>query len=172
MSLSELAQTEAVLAALHKATGDQLKDVRADVQKALEETGASRVDATLPDGTKVATVSRSTPTAKATVTDEDKLLAWVREHAPGEIVSRVVTEIRPAYLASLLAQMTAAGAAEVADQATGELHGVPGVEMLTPRSTTHSTRHTKHGPEQIATAWRDGQLGHLDLPQLGAGGES
>lgn len=172
MSLSELAQTEAVLAALHKAIGDQLKTVKDDVQQALEETGASRVDATLPDGTKVATISRTTPTAKATVTDEEKLLAWVREHAPGEFKSRVVTEIRPAYLASLLAQCTAAGAAEVPDTETGELLTVPGVEMQTARSATHSVRHTKGGAEAIGRAWRSGQLGHLDLPQLGVGGES
>ena len=172
MSLPELAQAEAVLAALHKAIGDRLKSVKAEVQQQLDETGASRVDATLPDGTKVATISRSASTPKATVVDDDKLLAWVREHAPGEVVSRVVTEIRPAYLASLLAQITAAGAAEVPDSSTGEVLDVPGVELAAPRTTTHSVRHTKGGTDAISAAWRDGSLAHLDVLQLGEGGES
>ncbi|MBW1603443.1 hypothetical protein JJV70_15285 [Streptomyces sp. JJ66] len=170
-NLAELALREAALKTLADAVGEQLRAVKAAMQQELEITGASRVDATLPDGTKVATISRTSPKATAVVTDEDAFLAWVRQAAPSEVVSRVVTEVRPAYRASLLAQMTAAGVAEVADAATGELSGVPGVEVRAGRATTHSVRHAKGGGEAIITAWRDCKLTHLDLPQLVSGHE-
>ncbi|NGO69158.1 hypothetical protein [Streptomyces boncukensis] len=172
MDLKNLALREAALKTLLDAVSGQLKDVRAEMQDALDTTGASRVDAVLPDGTKVATVSRSAPKPCAEVVDDDLFLKWVREHAPSEITSRVVTEVRPAYQAQLLAEMTAAGVAEVADRETGVVHEVPGVEVRATRARGHSVRPVDGGADAIADAWRAGQLGHLDLPQLGAGGAS
>ncbi|MFE9391631.1 hypothetical protein [Streptomyces sp. NPDC006784] len=172
MDMKQLALAEAALKTLGDAVKDQLAEVREQMQTHLDDTGASRVDATLPDGTKVATVSRSESKPKAVVIDEATLLAWVREHAPDEITSRVVTEIRPAYMTALLARLTAAGAAEVPDEETGEIREVPGVEMRTSRVTTHTVRAAKGGAEAIVAAWRSGQLAHLDLPQLTAGGEA
>lgn len=169
MNLAQLALTEAALKTLADEVGAQMKAVKAAMQQQLEETGASQVHATLGD-TKVATVSRTTSTAAAVVTDDEAFIAWVRETAPTEVVSRVVTEVRPAFRAALLAQMTASGAAEVPDKASGEITGVPGVAVRTPRATTHSVRLAKDGAALIAAAWRDGQLSHLDLPQLGAAG--
>lgn len=171
MDMKDLALAEASLKTLADAVKTQLAEVREQMQKELEASGASRVDATLPDGTKVATVSTSTPTDKAVVTDDDAFLAWVQETAPTEVKSRVVTEVRPAFEAALLAQMTASGAAEVPDKATGEIAEVPGVTVQTGRATTHNVRLAKDGADAIITAWRDGDLGHLGLPQLGPGGE-
>jgi hypothetical protein len=170
--MADLALAEAALKALADAVKTQLADVRERMQKEMETSGASRVDAMLPDGTKVATVSLSQPKPTARVTDEDTLRAWVREHAPGELHSRVVTEIRPAYLTSLLAQLTAAGAPDLADAATGEIAEVPGVEVAAGRASTHSVRLAEGGAEAIVEAWRTGALAHLDLPQLGPGGAS
>lgn len=167
--LPRLALEEAVLKALADQIAARLRDVRAGMQAALDSTGASRVAAALPDGTKVATVSLSEPKPTAVVTDEKAYLGWVREHSPANVVTRLITEARPAYTAALLAEMTAAGVAQWADKDTGEVHNVPGVEIRATRARSHSVRPVKGGPEAIAAAWRSGQLAHLNLPQLNAG---
>lgn len=58
------------------------------------------VAAELPDGTRIGTVKRSKARTVAAVTDERALLAWVKAHAPTELVESV----NPAYLAALKAQ--------------------------------------------------------------------
>mgnify|MGYP001562945466 CR=1 FL=1 len=170
MNLSELALEEAALKTLADAVTEQLKTVRATMQQQMETTGASRVDATLPDGTKVATISRTDPKPTAVVSDPELFRKWVREHSPANHTSRVVHEVRPAYQAALLAEMTAAGVAQWADRDTGEVHDVPGVEIRASRGKSHSVRPVDGGREAIAAAWRAGLLAHLDLPQLTAGG--
>lgn len=168
-NLPDLAIREAALKTLADAVLDELKTVKAEMQEQLEATGASRVDATLPDGTKVATISKPSPKAKAEVVDEDLFLKWAREHSPANVTTRLVTEVRPAYITALLAELTAAGTAEVADKDTGEVAEVAGVAIGTPRATTHSVRPVDGGREAIAEAWRNGTLAHLNLPELGAG---
>lgn len=170
MDMQQLALEEAALKTLADVIGDRLKDVKAQMQEALDTTGASRVEAKLPDGTKVATISMTSPKPTAVVTDPDKFLAWVRENSSANIVSRLVTEVRPAYTTALLAEMTAAGVAEVADKETGVVDEVPGVEIRATRSRTHSVRPVDGGREAITEAWRTGALAHLPLPQITAGG--
>jgi hypothetical protein len=175
MDMKSLALRSAALKTLADAVAAERKAVQAEMQAALEATGASQVPATLPDGTKVGTCSVTVPKPAAQVVDDEAFLAWVRETAPSEVTSRVVTEVRPAYRAGLLAEMTAAGSAEVPDRETGEVLPVPGVEVRAGRATTHSVRLAKGGAEAIAEAWRGGALAHLELPQLApapAGGES
>ncbi|WP_424891855.1 hypothetical protein [Streptomyces sp. XH2] len=172
MDMRQLALEEAALKALADAVGDRLKEVKAQMQKQLETSGVSRVEAALPDGTKVATISRTTPKPEAMVTDQALFLQWVRKHSPANVTSRLVTEVRPAYQAALLAEMTAAGVAQWADKETGEVHDVPGVEIRATRGRTHSVRPTDGGREALAAAWRDGRLAHLGLPQITAGGAS
>lgn len=172
MDMQQLALQEAALKALSDMVGDQLKATRAAMQEAMDTTGASRVAAALPDGTKVGTISATEPKPAAMVTDPDKFLAWVREHSKPNVVSRVVTEVRPAYQAALLAEMTAAGVAEWADRDTGEVFEVPGVEIKATRGRGHSVRLTDDGPDLIGAAWRTGALAHLNLLQITAGGES
>jgi len=169
MNMQQLALEEAALKSLADAITDRLKDVKAQMQDALTTTGASRVDATLPDGTKVATISMTSPKPAAVVTDPDAFLAWVRKNSPNNVTTRIVAEVRPAYTTALLAEMTAAGVAEVADRETGVVEDVPGVEIRATRSRTHSVRPVDGGREAIAEAWRSGALAHLDLPQLTAG---
>lgn len=167
-NLAELALTEATLKALADQISGQIKTVRAEMQSALESSGASQVRATLPDGTRVGTTSLTESKSAAQVVASDAFIEWVRENAPSELTT--VTVVRPAYQAELLEQMTAAGTAELPDQATGEIVSVPGVEIRAGRSASHSTRLSKGGAERIAAAWRAGSLAHLDLPQLMAGG--
>lgn len=170
MDMQQLALESAALKALGDAIADRQKEVRAAMQEALTTSGASRVEALLPDGTKVATISRSTPKPAATVTDPDIFLGWVRAHSPHNIVSRLVTEVRPAYVTALLAEMTAAGAAEIADRETGVVTDVPGVEIRATRAAGHSVRPVDGGREAIAEAWRTGALAHLPIPQITGGG--
>jgi uncharacterized protein (DUF2267 family) len=169
MDMRDLALREAALKTLADAVGAELKAVKAAMQEQLETTGAAQVHAELPDGTKVGTISRAVPKPAATVIDDAAFLGWVRETAPGEIASRVVTEVRPAYRTALLAEMTATGTAEVPDRQTGEIAPVPGVEIAAGRATTHSVRLAKDGAERIVAAWRSGDLAGLDLPQLPGG---
>lgn len=169
--MQQLALEEAALKTLADAVNDRLKDVRADMQTALEDGGISRIDATLPNGTKVATISRSDPKPTAQVIDEKAFLEFVRRFSPHNVTTRLVTEVRPAYTAALLAEMTAAGIAEVADKDTGVVEPVPGVEIKATRGKTHSVRHAKGGAAAIAAAWRDGHLAHLNIPQLTAAPE-
>lgn len=170
MDMQQLALEEAALKSLADAVNDRLKEVKATMQEALVNGGIGKVDAKLPDGTKVATISRSDAKPAAVVIDDEAFLAWVRTVAPGEIASRVVTEVRPAYRTLLLGEMTAAGVPEWADKETGEVHQVPGVEVRATRSLTHSVRPVAGGKEAIAEAWRNGALAHLDLLQITAGG--
>lgn len=172
MDMPELALQEAALKTLADRVAEEMKAVKAAMQAELESSGASQVPAVLPDGTKVGTASLTVPKAAAQVVDGEAFMEWVRDTAPSEITSRVVTEVRPAFRAALLAQMTAAGAAEVPDRATGEIAEVPGVEVRAGRATTHSMRLTKDGADRIIAAWQSGALARVDLPQLTGGDAS
>lgn len=172
MDLAQLALEEAALKALADTVNDRLKEVKNAMQEQLVNNGISKVTASLPDGTKVATISRSDAKPAAVVVDEDAFLKWVQSVARDEVSTRLVTEVRPAYRASVLAQMTAAGVARIVDTTTGELHDVPGVEVKATRALTHSVRPSTGGKEAIAQAWRTGQLTHLNLLQIEAGDAS
>ncbi|WP_405794059.1 hypothetical protein [Streptomyces sp. NBC_01506] len=169
MDMQELALESAALKALGDAISERQKAVRVQMQEALTTSGASRLDAALPDGTKVATVFRTDPKPTAAVVDPELFLKWVREHSPANVVTRLVTEIRPAYTAALLAEMTAIGSAVWADRETGEVHDVPGVEIKATRAAGHSVRPVDGGREAIAEAWRTGALAHLSIPQITGG---
>lgn len=169
MDIAQLALEEAALKTVADSINDRLKEVKSAMQEQLVGNGISKVTATLPDGTKVATISRSDAKPAAVVIDEDAFLEWVRAVARDEITTRLVTEIRPAYRASILAQMTAAGVARIVDTDTGELHDVPGIEIKATRALTHSVRPSSGARQAIAEAWRTGQLAHLDLLQIEAG---
>lgn len=166
--MQQLALQEAALKALADEIGEQLKAVKVEMQAALDASGATRVTAALPDGTKVATVSMTEPKPTAVVVDDAAFREFVRATAPGEISVRLVTEVRPAYATAVLADMTAAGVARWVDTGTGEVHDVPGVEVRATRARGHSVRPVDGGREAIAAAWRAGTLAGLVLPQLAA----
>lgn len=170
MNLQELAREEASFKALADAVADRLKTIRAAMQEAMDTTGATSVNATLPDGTKVGTIYTTDPKPTAVVTDEEKLKPWIREHlGEQELTSRVAIEIRPATLAALLARITAIGTPQWPD-ADGVPHDVPGVEIRATRARSHSVRFAKDGREAIAAAYRNGQLDLAALLQITAGG--
>jgi hypothetical protein len=162
-NLRELALEEATLKALADVVKDRLAAVRSDLQRGLDEaeqqTGTRQIAAQLPDGTPVATLSLTDPKPEAKITDPDAFTAWVMETFPGEIERRFVTEVRPAFVEKVLAEMTAAGVARVVNQETGELYDeVPGVAVKATRSRNHSLRFKPAGRDAIAAAWQAGAL--------------
>jgi hypothetical protein len=168
MTVAEAITTEAVLKTLLDEIDAQYKAARAAVQQALDtqqqETGGTKFDATIPgpDGpVKVGTVSLSSGSAAAQVTDPAAFEAWVRERYPSEATVRLVREVQPAWQKQLLDRATAAGAA--VDTETGE--AIPGVEMRAARARTHSVRFGKGGRAAVGEAWRTGLLGRV-LPAL------
>jgi hypothetical protein len=174
MTLKDAAAREAILRTLYDAIGEELKAAREEVQAGLDEAqkqaGVRQIVAELPDGKVVAKVSLSDPKPTAVVADEDKFLAWVRDHHPANVVRKFVTEVRPAFTSALLAEMTAAGVAQWCDRETGEVHDVPGVEIRATRSRTHSVRFEKSGREDVAAAWQAGLLGPVLPSALPAAG--
>lgn len=174
MSLKDEAAQEVYLKALLEVVEVAYKAKRARVQELLNEasreSGTDRVAATLPDGTtKIATVSLTRGSAEASVVDEAAFKAWVMEHYDSEIERRFVAEVRAAFRAKLLAQMTAANAPEWADPETGVIHTVPGVAIRPARARNHSVRMTANGPADVMDAWRSGALASVALPQLVSG---
>jgi hypothetical protein len=165
--MKELARDLTALKALADAVNARMKQVKTELEEQLEATGVTRLDAVLPDGTKVATISKTAPKAAAQVVDGPAFLAWVREHSPHNVMT--VEQVRGAYQTALLEEMTKAGAVEAVDEATGELLEVPGVEIRQGRASSCTVRPVAGGREAIAAAWRDGSLAGLDLPQLGTG---
>lgn len=176
MSLKDAAAREAVLKTLLDVVDAEYKQARAEVQALLdtaaEETGTTQIAASLPNGTKVATVSLTGGTAEAKVTDEQAFTTWVRKNYDTEIEREFITRVRKAFADRVLKECTAAGVAQWADPETGELHDVPGVEIRAARARTHSVRFAKDGRDQVAKAWQAGQLNGVVLPQLTAGDQS
>jgi hypothetical protein len=173
-ALADSLTEEATLRALKDLIDHRYKNVRTRNLQLLEAqhkaTGAASFDATAGDNdVKVATVSLKGAEVAAKVIDEEAFRAWVRTNAPTEITSRLVVEVREAYVKRILAQMTKTGAAviEVADETTGEVveHQVPGVELLPSTGRTHQVRFTPTGREDIAVAWRGQHLANV-LPEL------
>jgi hypothetical protein len=173
-TLRDQALEQAFLNALEKKVGDTLKGVRANIQKALEETDVEKIGVRLPDGTRVASIIGTNPDPKPVISDEEKFLDWVAKHAPSEVVEETITvrKVRPAYLTALTAEMTKFQAAQAVLEG-GVIVDVEGVTMKE-GTRTHSLRWEDGdvSREAVAAAYASGQLAHLtSLPALVAGGE-
>jgi hypothetical protein len=103
---------------------DAIKVVAEDARAALEPDmrPRDRIVAELADGTPIGAVERTRAAKRAVVTDEAALLAWVKTHAPTEVVESV----RPAYVERLKADAKRDGRYAVLPD--GEI--VPGVEVV------------------------------------------
>jgi hypothetical protein len=174
MNLKNIATRTAVLSAIAEAVDKELKAAKRELQEGLKaaksETGTQKISIALEEGQDIGSVTLVQPNAAATVTDPDKFLAWVREVRPTEVATRLVTEVRPAWQALVLKQITAAGTAEWADPENGVIHTVPGVELQGRAAYTRMTV-PDVGRDAIAEAWRTGKLAHLNLLQI-EGGEA
>lgn len=173
MSLKDTAARAAVLATLHAVIGDELKAAKRELEGGLRaakaETGTQKVTISLSEQQDIGTASLVQPAAVAVVADPEKFKAWVVDNYGGEIERRFVTEVRASFTARLLKEMTAAGVAQWADPATGEIHEVPGVEMQGRAAYTRLTV-PEAGKQAVAQAWQSGALAHMVLPELTTGG--
>ncbi|MFJ4649506.1 hypothetical protein ACIP6Q_39230 [Streptomyces bobili] len=162
MSLKDTARTVAVLATLHDAIGDQLKNAKKELEAGLRtakaEIGTQKIAVSLDEGKEVGTISLVQPKAAAAVTDADAFTAWVMANYNGEITRRFVAEVKPGFQKKILSEMTAAGTAEWADPETGVIHEVPGVKLQGRSAYTRLTV-PDLGKEAIAQAWRENRLG-------------
>ncbi|MFG2650932.1 hypothetical protein [Streptomyces sp. NPDC048436] len=172
---------QAVLGALLDHVKDAYTGAKSEADDLLERqykaSGTTKIDATLPDGTKVGSVSRQGGEREATVTDADAFRGWVRDHFPTEhvvefIPAQVVTSVRPGFSGRVLSEATAAGAARYLDEASGVVHDVPGVEIRPSRAASHRLTYTRGskaqpaaGRELVTAAWRTGTLAD-HLPAL------
>jgi hypothetical protein len=174
MSLREAAARETYLKTLLDVVNDAYKEARAETQRELDtaaqESGTRQVAVPLPDGPDIATVSLSSGEAAAKVIDEEAFTAWVIAHYGTEVERRFVTEVREAFRTKVLGALTAVGSTDWADPETGVIHEVPGVAIAPARARTHSLRFKKDGRDQVMTAWREGRLAAVALPELTAGG--
>ncbi|MFE2346426.1 hypothetical protein [Kitasatospora cineracea] len=173
MSLKDIATRAVVLQALADAVDAELKAVKAEqaagLKQAKQDAGTRQIEATLPDGTVVAKVTLISPAPAATVTDSAAFTAWVRDNRPDQIKREFVTTVHPAFVTSLLKEMTAAGVPKWCDKETGEVHEVPGIVMQ-PRAANTRTTWERDGKASVAEAWKAGLLAGIALPELTAGG--
>lgn len=109
--------------------------------------GRSTLYPALPDGTELACFTVPAGTTTVTVTDEAKLIAWMREHYPTEV--ETVTVVRPAFLEKLRQSCRDACAPVAPDGETD----VPGI-TVTPASGpgTPRVKPTDEGRERARSA--------------------
>jgi len=143
MNLREAALRAAVLRALADRIKEASDEARADVQRQLEDTGASQAKVDLA-GQPIATVSLAGGKPTARIVDERAFLAWVQANRPTEVEVKVRESYRKAVLD-----------ADGADPASGEF--VPGVE-ITDSTPYVSVRFTGGGRAAVAAAWQSGAL--------------
>ena len=145
----------AVLKTLADKVAEADREARAELLATMQEIGAEKVSAELPDGTAVASVSIvGGKGAKAVVVDERAFLAWVKANHPMEIEERV----SDAFKKRLLDELAQNG------------EEVPGVELGTARPYL-SNRFKTGGKDAIAAAWVEGTLQLGQVLALPAGGE-
>jgi hypothetical protein len=131
------------------------KPARAKLLADMQEIGAEKITAELPDGTVVASVSvAGGQGVKAFVTDDRAFLAWVKDNRPTEVEERVSDAFKKRFLDDLAK--------------TGET--VPGVDLTDARPYI-STRFKPEGRDAIAAAWAEGTLSLGQILALPAGGE-
>lgn len=159
----------AVLKAVRDAVEREYEAARREVLEGLrsarDEFDVKSIRVTLSDGTPVATITLCEPRPAVVVRDEAAFLAWVEESYPSEVERTV--RVRPAWQKAFLAGLDVSE--PVADPRTGEI--VPGLEVLSPREPrSFSLRPVPGGREEIARAWRSGELDLRELLALEPGG--
>lgn len=182
--------------ALMKAIADAIKeeldleraDHTTDLRRMYEDAGIKSMDVKLPGGGKVATISLSIPKPTTTVVDEEALLAWCQANMPTAILEetipaepervipatpeRTVYRVDPAMVDALLKNSRPVDPAggPVVDEDGVVVDGVTYTPAGSPRS--FSVRYETGGREDLAVAWRSGELDALvagsTLPALEA----
>ena len=180
MTLAEDNLRLATLTAIVDAAAAEMKKLRAEHTTELvqryEEEGTSSFKVKLPDGTVVASVNLRVPQREAIVNDEQGFIAWVEANYPGclhtEIVPAVPERIIPAVpeqevksvpskrMTELMGQfeLTEAG---VVDKVSGALVDGMTVKPAPPPSVFEIRYEKGTGRNDVAAAYRRGQLSHV-----------
>jgi hypothetical protein len=155
--LKQQALAVAVLAALGERITRAAEQARADLLAVMQEIGAERVAAELPDGKGVASVSLAASTGgRAYVASEADFTRWVAGEHPTELEYTV----RSAFRKQLLAELSKTQEA------------IPGVDFADARPYLKNT-FKADGKEAIAKAWQAEELAELMSRLLAIeGGES
>lgn len=165
---SELTDAEklAALSTYIKVLTEMEKKLRAEVTSDFGKRRVEKVGAYLPDGTKLASVSRSDGAKTARVTDEAAALKWCLDRHPEHVYT--VQAIRPAYLKVLL---EAAAAGEVGepgvDPSTGEMLPFIKVQRGNPYVSITITDDGRDRMTALASGFA-GMLGAAPSPKNGA----
>ncbi len=158
MTTPELARTVAALKAVGEILGSQQSTEKDALLRALKDAGIKQQEVTLPDGSKLASISVAAGRTTARITDSAAFLEWVFNHHPSEIETLKTTRVRPAYERSVLEAAKKAG--EPVD-ATGEI--VPGVEVG--EGDAYLVTKLADGAHQrVLSAIHAGQIQPLQLP--------
>lgn len=143
-----------------KVLGETAAALRAKVTADMGARHDERVGAFLPDGTKIASVTRSGGNKKARVTNGEGLLFWCRLRHPEHVYT--VEAVRPAYLSLL---MDVAGSLPVGskgvDPSTGEELPFIEVQQGNPYVTITGTKEGKARMSALA----HGFAGMLEAPK-------
>jgi hypothetical protein len=158
MSLKDDVTTVAVLKALRDNVDAEYQAAR---QRVLDQLRAARAElglkstwVTLPDGTPVATVTLVDPAPAVVVVDDGAFTTWMARNYPSEVETRV--RVRASWQKEFLSRLDP-GTDPVTDPRTGEaVSGLQAVPAPEPRS--FALRPVPGGSEQIARAWRRGEL--------------
>lgn len=155
LSLKQAAESLAVVKTLADALNDEVKDRRAALTKRLVSEyiaeGTTKRAVKLPDGTTVAHVILTEPSAKTDATDTEALIEWASTNAPDlvETVEHPATEawtetvVNPKALNKFLETAKATADGAIITEA-GEI--VPGViHVPAPTPSSFSVRYTKGG---------------------------
>ena len=157
-TLKQLAEQETVLKALADKIGDAYQDVRNRVQAAMLNAALTNGKQSITvelSGEAVGSISMPAAEPLAQVDNWNEFIRWAMVNAPTEIVRKFVTDVRPAYVTKILAEMTAAGRPEICDKETGVVHVVPGVSVKPRRTGSHRLTFKKNGRKAVERWWTD-----------------
>lgn len=124
MTTPELARTVAALKAVAEILAGQQTAEKQALLDALREAGIKQQEVTLPDGSKLASISVAAGRKTARIADSDAFFQWVFDNHPSQVETVKTTRVRPAYERAVLESAKKVG--EPID-ATGEV--VPGLEV-------------------------------------------
>lgn len=176
----------AALTALQARVKTVLDDARAELHTVMSNGESHTVWAAA--GEQVATVNRSKPRPKATVTSQAALDAWLASHYPSECTEEVtVTAEGREYLADVapelldrrlvVSEQQRNAVIKASEKARQPAHpdgtlDVPGVAVDTARDGTLTVKLGDEGLAQVERLVADGRLSWADLlPALPAGGQ-
>lgn len=176
--------TDAIKTELDLERGDHTQDLKARY----DDEGVKSMDVKLPGGGKVATISLSIPKPSTEVVDEEALLAWcqanmptaIKEHTvpaePERVIpatpEHTVYTVDQSMLDAMLkgARPVDPTSSILVDEDGTVIEGIEHVPGGPPKS--FSVRYEKDGREDLAVAYRSGELDHLvagsTLPALEA----